>query len=94
MKLFDRPLRAKFVPPPGDCNSSGYIHHTQLGHWVEFRSKRRDPASLSAEMLQQIDTHTDVDAPEIAAAPCLIAGRLRTVVATGASLLGCIDWYA
>ena len=81
------------LPPPCDCNSPTRNDRTRLGHWVETRSKRRDPASLSEEMLAQIDAHTDVDAQVFAAALRLLLGRLRSVEqATGASVLACLDW--
>ena len=75
------------VPPLGRDFSAAE------GASTATRSKRRDPASLSEEMLAQIDAHTDVDAQVFAAALRLLLGRLRSVEqTTGASVLECIDW--
>jgi len=82
------------LPASCDCKSSGRMHRSQLGHWVETRSKRRDAGSLPAAMLAQIDAQTDVDAQVFAAALRMLLARLRGVEeATGASLLECIDWH-
>eukprot|EP00931_Biecheleriopsis_adriatica_P115510 TRINITY_DN91299_c0_g1_i1.p1 TRINITY_DN91299_c0_g1~~TRINITY_DN91299_c0_g1_i1.p1 ORF type:complete len:392 (+),score=51.33 TRINITY_DN91299_c0_g1_i1:37-1176(+) len=81
------------LPASCDCNAPSR-NGTRLGHWVETRYKRRNAAELSPEVLARIDAHTDVDAQVFAAALRLTLGRLRAVeVATGASLLECIEWH-
>ena len=67
----------------------------KLGAWNETRSRRRDPSSLPAPLLKQLDAMTAVDAALFAAALRLLLGRLRTVeAATGKPLLRCLDWAA
>jgi hypothetical protein len=62
-------------------------------HWQEYRSKKRRPADLDADVLQRVDDITAVDAQLFAAALRLLLGRLRWVEgAAGVSLLECIDW--
>ena len=54
---------------------------------------RRDPNALPADLLAQLDAHTQTDALVFAKALRLLLGRLRTVEErTGVSLLACIDW--
>ena len=67
----------------------------KLGAWNETRSRRRDPSSLPAPLLERLDAMTAVDAALFAAALRLLLGRLRTVeAATGQPLLRCLDWAA
>ena len=81
------------LPAACDCGSHARMHRVPLGTWQETRSRKRDPATLSAETLAQIDAHTDVDSIVFAAALRLLLGRLRTVEeSTGKVVLACIDW--
>ena len=60
---------------------------------VETRSAKRDPASLPASILAEIDARTTVDAQLFAAALRLLLGRLRTLEElSGAAILRCLDW--
>ena len=78
-----------------DCNSPVRADPSKrLGHWIETRSKKRDPKKLSDKVIAQIDEHTTVDAQLFAAALRLLLGRLRRVEEmSGKELLRCIDWH-
>jgi len=78
------------LPSACNCNS---LDHSRLWNWVETRSERRSPDSLSEDILAKIDEHTSVDAALFKEALRLLLGRLRRVEElTGASILRCIDW--
>jgi len=86
---------------PATCDCRNPQHHAQdpatkpLGHWVEYRTKKRSAEDLSAKVMEMMDAHTSIDVPLFAAALRLVLGRLRRVEElTGASLLECIDWQA
>ena len=80
---------------PASCDCDNKVPGTKgLGHWVETRSKKRDPRALSEGLLALIDAHTAVDAKLFAAALRLMLGRLRRVEEmTGTSLLKCVNWH-
>ena len=83
-----------------DCDCRHPQHHTNdkstrpLGHWVEYRTKKRSIDDLSPKVIDMVDAHTTVDTEVFAAALRLVLGRLRRLEElTGASILECIDWY-
>ena len=78
---------------PAWCDCAQRARHRPLGHWVETRSQKREPAALPPALLAAIDAHTAADARLFAAALKLLLGRLRRLEElTGAELLRWLDW--
>ena len=72
------------LPPTCDCRAPEREEAGgRLGAWTETRSTRRDPDSLDADVLAEIDARTAVDGALFAAALRLLLARLRRVEGDG-----------
>ena len=83
------------LPSVCDCNSPRRWdpNYWPLGYWKEYRYKSRSVQSLSSDLLEKLDEHTDVDRKVFVEAVRLLLGRLRHVeLVTGSDILSCIHW--